>query len=114
VCEEGVRRRVDVVEGELDADADEPAALGDWGIGGIGALGHWGIGALGHWGIGALGHWGIGARGIGALGHWGLPHGDRLEQEEDHPQRALGGARLAHDVHVLRRLLDGERVHGRQ
>jgi hypothetical protein len=45
VCEEGVRRRVDVVEGELDADADEPAALGDWGIGGIGGLGHWGIGA---------------------------------------------------------------------
>eukprot|EP00964_Phaeocystis_antarctica_P154636 scaffold123457_cov30-Phaeocystis_antarctica.AAC.1 len=44
VCEEGVRRRVDVVEGELDADADEP---GEWGHRG-GALGYWGIGELGH------------------------------------------------------------------
>ena len=91
MSEEGVRRRVDVIEGELDADTDEPGewgqrggALGYWGIGElghcwgiIGTFGHLGIGALGHWGIGALGHggigaWGIGAWGIGALGHWGI------------------------------------------
>ena len=91
-----------------------PMNLRHWGIGGLGGLGHCGIGAMGHWGIGARGIGALGHGGIGALGHWGVPHGDRLEQEEDHPQRALGGARLAHDVHVLRRLLDGERVHGRQ